>query len=557
MGEEIRPESFKKYKILPFGAIIGDVGVHSCKIWIKVPYPGHWTIAISSEPFHGDLDDFGGSSVENWLEQQGYSFRHKKEKIGDCLCMTYEFNDKTFFKPGGKYYYIVSSDLSQNEGLPDSSLYGRTIIGDMEAVYFHLPAARPNSISFAAFSCHDPFSWKFPNEGAWPVLERIIERQGLDFSVAGGDQVYVDTNKAKRMQDLWEWLGDNKNQVFAKYKNGENFDEEGIKQYLIRLIRQYYRIYWNVESMGRVLSKTPTYMIWDDHEIMDGWGSRTKSERQKLLRRTFQKDDDELNNRIVDLTWKAAAQAYYEHQHSHNPTTTGLQDDLTKMEWDYPFSRGDFRFYVLDMRGHHDCERESYRLLGENQFKRLTQWLKDWLAGARSAFIVSPVPVVHWNEELVNTLDIGSVKDDFMDEWGHKTNHKERNKLLTAVFRASKKHKVPITFISGDVHCASIYEISKPEVYPESEVYQVTTSPISRKPASKLSTIGYQKSGPLPGMDGVFCEQLYSQSGVNNFAVFRVGDDLSGSKLAVDYYWPGDEDGEVYSATIDLSGADR
>ena len=37
--------------------------------------------------------------------------------------------------------------------------------------------------------------------------------------------------------------------------------------------RDIYRGYWGFESVQRVFESFPTYMIWDDHEIVNGWGS--------------------------------------------------------------------------------------------------------------------------------------------------------------------------------------------------------------------------------------------------------------------------------------------
>ena len=81
--------------------------------------------------------------------------------------------------------------------------------------------------------------------------------------------------------------------------------------------------------------------------------------------------------------WRAACQAYYEYEHSHNPPTAVDLNKPDDCQWDYAFRQGDSAFYVLDMRGHHDVEKNKGKktgldpniLLGQAQFDRFTAWL--------------------------------------------------------------------------------------------------------------------------------------------------------------------------------------
>nr|VFJ92079.1 MAG: alkaline phosphatase D [Candidatus Kentron sp. LFY] len=538
--------------------IIGHTTDTTAKIWIKTPTEGKWALALSQKPFRGDLDTMDGKPVQDWLSAQpalsdSMLFSHKMKK-SEGLCHCFEIDG---LQQGTRYYYILTA--GKNTPITED---GRTVIGDVTDEFFTTANVSPKSVKFAAFSCHDPFSWEHPNDGAWPELYKTVLREELDLAIAGGDQVYLDTND-KRMADLWKWL--------KRYKNElKGLDDDRIKGYLVNLIRQYYRIYWNFESFAEVVGRIPTYMIWDDHEIMDGWGSRTKEERRKLLNHVWQGDDEAFNSRIVELTWRAAAQVYYEYQHSHNPTTDAHGKDIGTLDpreatWDYAFERGGCHFYVLDVRAHHNCENPSDRLLGKAQHQRLDSWLAS-LSGAKAAFIVSPVPVVHWSG-LVNIADFSltGMKDDLMDEWSHKTNHEERNLFLDAVMKVSDKHKVPITIISGDVHCASAYRLVNTKRYPDARVGQVTSSPISRKPNPSIANALVAKSGDMVTVDigdskkekkrkgPVYQKRLFAKSGINNYAVFSVGRDQDGNvRIMVDFYWPGEDDGEIVRRTIEL-----
>ena len=164
-------------------------------------------------------------------------------------------------------------------------------------------------------------------------------------------------------------------------------------------------------------------------QIMDGWGSVNREERiVKLKKKTHLRhvEDDDLIETMAQMTFDAASRVYNEYQHSHNPgPNLSPGDDPKAFVWDFTFSRGDYHFFALDMRGAHNCETDANRLLGADQHRRLQAWL-DGLeaAGAISAFIVAPVPVVHWSSIVeYSQLFISSLKDDLMDGWGHPSNH--------------------------------------------------------------------------------------------------------------------------------------
>jgi alkaline phosphatase D len=351
--------------------------------------------------------------------------------------------------------------------------------------------------------------------------------------------------------------------LLEKYAlGGGKYDEDGIELYLLNIYRWYYRVYWSVPALRVVYESFPQYMIWDDHEIMDGWGSLTNKERRARISGFFEEKDSKTNQLLVDLMWRAACRAYYEYEHSHNPPTAVDLENPDNSQWDYAFTQGDAAFYVLDMRGHHDVEKNKGKkngidpniILGQAQFDRFTAWLASSEAqNAKALFVVSPVPVVHWIDRLVNYVDLGEAKDDFMDEWGHETNWTERNQLLETVFRQIDKSGRKLVFLSGDVHCASVFRMQHRK-FPAARVYQVTSSAISRKPAPKISLIGISSGGAMDGNKDVSCERLYALTGAKNFAMIRFKSPLPGAdaEIIVDLHWPGGEEGEVTKRRVVL-----
>jgi len=103
-------------------------------------------------------------------------------------------------------------------------------------------------------------------------------------------------------------------------------------------------------------------------------------------------------------------------------------------------------------------------------------------------------------------------------------------------------------FLSGDVHCAAAFRLQH-KIYRQANVYQITSSAISRMPAGQAVSAGIAKSGTLSGNDNVQFEHLFSHSEDKNFAIFHV---KNSDSITVDLCWPGGTEGEAVIKTIEL-----
>ena len=547
----------QKYSKLTSAVIIGATTMDSVRLWVRVYQEERWTLVVTTAPLTGDLVRLEEKTIADFLAGQRISpvFMDSAD-ISQVSNLTYVF-DVTGLTPDTRYYYAVIADTADA-----AQVWRRTEIGADKPQSFSTPAAVSHEIVFGFYSCHDPISTA-GDVGAWPhFLEQLTDAQA-NFVIGGGDQIYVDTNDRNDFPDIWTWLKDNKAALLEKYALGANkYDEVAIELYLLNVYRWYYRVYWSVPVLREVYERFPQYMIWDDHEIMDGWGSLTWKERRARISGFFEKKDSTHNQMLVDRMWRAACRAYYEYEHSHNPLTAIDLNNPDNSVWDYSFSHGASAFYVLDMRGHHDVEKNKGKktgidpniLLGQAQFDRFHAWLmSDTVNDAKALFVVSPVPILHWIDRLVNYASLGEAKDDFMDEWGHKTNWGERNRLLEAVFRQIDQSGRKLVFLSGDVHCASVFRL-KHRKFPSARIYQVTSSAISRKPAPQLSLLGISSGGAMDGNKEVTCERLYALAGAKNFAMIRCKTPSfeADVEIIVDLHWPGGEEGEVTRRRISL-----
>ncbi|WP_417811270.1 alkaline phosphatase D family protein [Thalassospira alkalitolerans] len=535
-----QPDNYETLKAkINSAAIVGHTTHTTTKIWVRAFRQGKWTLIVSTTKLPESAYDLSGKDLGQMKAHNSDIVFLEERDITRTTdqTMTFEVSDLT---PDTRYYYYLASDD------PDLALERKVELGGDHQYWFRTLAKNPQSLLFGFYSCHDPFSVKPNNEGAWDKFYDVLNERQADFVIGGGDQVYCDTNHASQIQDVWVWLKNNKNALLAKYRKANgSLDEPPIIEYFTKLYRTYYRIYWQFEHLRYVYRRFPQYMIWDDHEIMDGWGSLTEEERKAKLANFFQNDDENANYALVMLMFKAAAQAYLEYQHAHNPDSMIINGDPGASHWDYNFDQGAYGFYMLDVRGHHDCEQpDGQRLLGADQFERFESWINSASIKKKKAiFICSPVPVVHWKESAVNTFDFGGQKDDFMDEWGHETNHAERNKILDLLLARSHENNIPIVILSGDVHCASAFGITHAQTYPGARLFNVTSSAISRSPAPGIATAAMQKSAPIDGFDGGRFEQMFRFAGENNFAVINADCRDGELQLSATLYWakPGSE----------------
>lgn len=408
--------------------------------------------------------------------------------------------------------------------------------------------------------------------GAWKGMARIADE--LDMVIGGGDQVYVDNSEG--FTDLWLFLRDHQESIEKTYVDANGvFMEKEFKEYVVQIIRRYYLIYWNDEDLLHVFGRVPQYMVWDDHEIMDGWGSLTPEEKIDVFRyktklihkfkgkeKEYMIQDDKLVLQIIEATWHSTAQVYNEFQNCHNPSKkyNPLKDKPEWFEWDFSYSRGSqYHFYALDMRGNHDCTAKSYLLCGETQHKRMEKWLQSLPDETEIAFIISPVPVIHWDSIVDwSVYVVSTLKDDLMDAWSYSANHEERARLLDNLLRYSHEKKTPVCMFGGDVHCMSAYVLTDAERFPDAKIVHITASAITRKPVPSVGTMAFAKTGYMKYKENgkgrnktssIHGEQKFAKAGVNNFAVLTA----EGKKMTCTFFWKNKADHySIESQTIDF-----
>ena len=101
------------------------------------------------------------------------------------------------------------------------------------------------NLLFCAISCNGD------KDGAWARFADFVEESQPSFVVMMGDQVYMDEDPP----DIFE----------------QHFDSDAETRR--KAMAEKYRPNWSRDVVRRVLANFPCYMMWDDHDIRDGWGS--------------------------------------------------------------------------------------------------------------------------------------------------------------------------------------------------------------------------------------------------------------------------------------------
>ncbi|MDE0156782.1 MAG: alkaline phosphatase D family protein [Gammaproteobacteria bacterium] len=487
---------------LKVAAVVGHTTPESVRLWLRTASPGEFSLYLYGRD--RALPPAGEAAGETALravlgtvplasaaiEARLAGARREDFTVKDYAADSTVVLDIDNLDPDTRYGYCLYDRNEQRVTLGHNRLRGfRTPPPEEER--------RP--FQFALFSCHMPFAvsglfehrTEVANMDMWDFLNASLQRHSdeVDLVIAGGDQCYSD---GVATLDIWRYL----NRTMRK-EDGRLLPDEAA---MLSWYRDIYRGYWGFANVQRVFDSFPTYMIWDDHEIGDGWGSHYyrptgKSDGLRRLLPDFQErglsraDGHELVQRM----FRASRQAYVEYQHCHNPPTA-------PGEFDYHFRRGGCAFYVLDGRGRRDVEREAYRILGQAQMDRFRDWA-DGLTPEQTPFlfVVSAVPVLHTRAALVKADDQwlagqAGLDDDLRDSWEHELHDAERAALMNTLFAAAARG-IRVAILSGDVHVSAVFTIEDGNNH---RIYQLTSSAITynlTRPQSWVLRLGAADSG--------------------------------------------------------------
>lgn len=244
------------------------------------------------------------------------------------------------------------------------------------------PPASMTNLLFCAISCN-----LAETDGTWQQLGDFVERAQPSFLLMMGDQVYMDDDKP----DIFE----------------DHLDSDPATRR--KAMAEKYHANWSRATVAKVLANVPTYMVWDDHDIRDGWGSSagdspTLAALHPRGAKIFQK---------TNAYFEDARDVYWHFQGCHNPQRGDYRDPALpgvpdpafpnyidappphgqRLAMPFVFRCGRLMVLVLDSRGERDVFRKQYPILGAQQWQFIDEVLDRLPADVDALAVVTSTPI--------------------------------------------------------------------------------------------------------------------------------------------------------------------
>lgn len=333
------------------------------------------------------------------------------------------------------------------------------------------------------------------------------DKQRFHLLLMGGDQIYFDS--------IWEDVKQLKGWIGLPRKEQLEFPvsaalEKQIEAYYINLYSTrwmpFERKAWGAKERTLdatlAMASTPTVMMWDDHDIFDGWGSYSvEMQRSPLFQTLFRharkafwvfqmqqaaqhlpnlKLRTDINVRTDDplyepINWKSDLRA--------DKLSLPFLDSQPGFSFTHAF--GPAYLVVADLR----TERSHEQVLGPDTWSSLQRSLNSVPSndrthpgtGCQHLLFMSSVPVVHPKLSLAEAfLDnfgsdhvLDSSADDLKDHWTHDDHEGERKRLIETLLKVANEKQLRVSIVSGDVHVAAWGSAYRKDVGPRDNWAQI------------------------------------------------------------------------------------
>ncbi|KAF8501237.1 hypothetical protein BU17DRAFT_58930 [Hysterangium stoloniferum] len=385
-----------------------------------------------------------------------------------------------FFENGHSFWrYSISLPLADTEQMIQYSIGNPQVQGS-----FSVPAKDEN-MRIMFHSCNG-FSVKIPDDAfAGPALWNDVliclvhKNHPFHVMIGGGDQIYSDRVFVDGPLKAW-----------SKEKRPRRKARTPFTPQLSRDLDNWYftnYLSWYTTSPFREASASiPSIQIWDDHDIIDGYGSY----------------EDRFMRTPIFLGIGAIAHKYYcLFQHHIAPAEIESAPDPSFVvgaeKGPYIHARAfslcsnlgpRTMFYGLDCRVERTRHRICYQSSYDAMFDRLEMDIRKgttkhvlvllgvpiayprlvWLEGLLSSkLLTAPIKLASklfgWGDGMFNKFDGSSeLLDDLDDHWCSMHHKRERNEFVRRLQGFAADKQVRITILSGDVHLAAVGRFFSP-----------------------------------------------------------------------------------------------
>ena len=294
------------------------------------------------------------------------------------------------------------------------------------------------------------------------LLQKHME-EPFQLMLQGGDQLYADY--------VWEAVP-----ALTEWRRQGRPPEATLTAEAVAVIEDYYfELYcwlWGQAELTQIQATIPSLMMWDDHDIFDGWGSYPAN---------LQKSQP------FDAVGTAARNQFALFQMAIRPDQlpdqlpAGIGDD-SGIHFGTVFNLGELGIIIPDLRS----ERTQQQVMGPAGQRWFANALAQ-LADCRHILLVSTVPLINVDlspiERLVSLVPGDSLfQTDLRDQWRSYAHRQEWLRLIKQLFDFSEQTKTQLTILSGEIHLGALGQMTRGKTI----LYQLTASGIVHPPPPRL-----------------------------------------------------------------------
>ncbi|HYC02869.1 MAG TPA: alkaline phosphatase D family protein [Azospirillaceae bacterium] len=308
---------------------------------------------------------------------------------------------------------------------------------EAERWYFQVPgtALRPRIAFVSCGGCENEAEIAekgLSRNARWAHLLGRHRAEPFHLMLMGGDQVYAD--------GLWRipWL--KRWKELPPARQAEETPPPELAAELDDHFLDTYRHGFGQAETAAMLASAPIVAMWDDHDIIDGWGSHPDRVQDSATFATL---------------YEAARKAFRLFQ-------LAAADEPPETVWGPPGTHtqglivNGVGILAPDLR----AERRSDRVLSAESWAQMAEWLVRF-HGCRHLLLMSSVPVVMpafgLTERLVNWWPgEQAIEDDLRDQWRSIYHQEEWRDLVRHLAVFARAARCRVTVLSGEIHMGGV-----------------------------------------------------------------------------------------------------
>lgn len=308
----------------------------------------------------------------------------------------------------------------------------------------------------------------------WRQLTATHARRPFHLVLHGGDQLYADS-LWEAVPELGAWRA-----LPWKQANAHPFTPT-MAEAAERFYFERYCWLWSQPDLAPILAEVPSLMMWDDHDIFDGWGS-WPDDRQRCP--VFQGLMGVAREHFA--LFQLAARA--------DRLPAGFADPRGGHFGWAVRAGGGVGIVAPDLRS----ERSRQRIMGEAGWRGFEAALEG-LADCRHLLVMSSVPLANANLSAAERVFVAlpghsDLEDDLRDQWQSFGHREEWRRMLRCLIDFGTRSGARVTSVSGEIHLGALGCIEGEG----SVVHELTSSGIVHEPPPALVTALYEWAARRP-----------------------------------------------------------